>query len=661
MIDKSVKADFDVNSVATRKDRYVYEHFSEQTKPNLVLLARQLHARSYMGEGFVYNEAVDDDGTMANDIDKARGDSVKYYIGYEPKDDEHVPVSTLRKISLQGGETIEDLPGYQLSKNELYEEERDWLASIAPRRIQEISSFGHIPESPSTSGLELLRTVLQDSIGSDEIWFFTMVSEKYNTLVNLFGPEAVRKIGESISIDDPRVADVTLIPAIVVPSIFFQQVHDAVLDESVPAKRRRRIGVLTNFTEGLTEAQMGSDVYQLTRCSNETVDTKKDDFNIGEYIRKQPGYNVSSEWQSPTAFDLNIDADKLALKELLDGGNVHSIHDTFEASELFEYQHPLEQNNAQLQKEFSDDIKARREKIGAWFHYPWSRSLVHLPNKSDYQSLRTLRNRNIITNEEQSVLLSARPLIAGMSVGSNVVEQLIHSGIGGSYTLADFDTLSLSNLNRIHAGVSQVSEDKIDIIAKKISELDPYINQIHMRQGVTRNSLEALPELPSIIFDEVDDLCVKALLREYAQKNRIPLVMATDVGETSIIDIERHDIENVRPFNSRLSRETIEWMLSGKLTDADKKKITAKLIGLGNASIRLLSSIVDETVTGTPQLGPTASIGGGLAAIVTRDILLGLKVNSGRKVLKARKQLNLSSQSTVQESLSTIQEYFSKR
>lgn len=269
MIDKPLVAEFELSSVAVRNDKYVYEHFNERTKPGLVFLARQLHARSYMGEGFVYDEAVDDDGTMANDIDKARGDSVKYYIGYEPKDDEHIPVSTLRKISLQGNETIEDLPGYQLSKNELYEEEREWLDSVAPRRIHEISSFGHIPESPPTSGLELLRTVLQDSVGSDEVWFFTMVSAKYNTLVKLFGPVAVRKVGESIPIDDPRVADVTLIPAIVDTSLFFQQVHDAVLDESVPAIRRRRIGVLTNFTEGLTEAQMGSDVYQLTRGSNE--------------------------------------------------------------------------------------------------------------------------------------------------------------------------------------------------------------------------------------------------------------------------------------------------------------------------------------------------------------------------------------------------------
>ena len=661
MIEQPISTERDLNFVSDRKDKYIYEYFSEQSEPKLVLLARQLHARSYMGEGFVYNDAVDDDGTMATDIDKARGSAVKYYIGYEPRDDDRVPVSTLRKISLQGGETVEDLPGYQLSKDILYEEEREWLASIAPRRLQEISSFGHIPESPATSGLELLRTVLQDAVGTDEVWFFTMVSEKYNTLVKLFGPQAVRKIGDAIPLDDPRVANISLIPAIVDTAQFFQQVYDTAIAEKFPARRRRHVGILANFTEGLSEAQMGTDVYRLTRGLSEEPDVKEQQLDIGAFIREQPGYNRSSLWQMPASFDLNFSADKTALKELIDSGEVDSIHDSFDATELFELQHPLEQDNLRLKKEFIDDIEARREKVGAWFHYPWSKSLVHFPNQADYQSLRTLRNRNMITREEQEVLMRARPLIAGMSVGSNVVEQLVYSSIGGSYILADFDTLAMSNLNRIHAGMQQVGDSKIDIAAKKISELDPYVKQIHMREGITLDSLEALPELPSIIFDEVDDFAAKVLLRKYAQKNRIPLVMATDVGETPIIDIERYDIENVQPFNGRLNRETIELMLSGELTDADKKRITTKLIGLGNASIRLLSSVVDETVTGTPQLGTTASIGGGLAAIVSRDILLGSKVNSGRNVFKTRKQLGLSSQSTFSESAKTIQEFLAKR
>lgn len=389
------------------------------------------------------------------------------------------------------------------------------------------------------------------------------------------------------------------------------------------------------------------------------LDSKERDF--GAYIRKQPTYNQSKPWQAPTPFDLNIHNDRVSFEQHIEGGIVDSIHDRFDAKELYELHHPLEQSNQQLQKEFIDDIEQRRERVGTWFYYPWMKSLIHFPSQADYQLLRTVKNQNMNTREEQALLLSTNPLIAGMSVGSNVLEQLAYSGIGGSYTLADFDTLSMSNLNRIHAGMPQVGEAKVDINAKKISELDPYTKQVHMREGVNRDTLEALTELPSIIFDEVDDFSAKALLREYAHRHGIPLVMATDVGETSIIDIERHDIEEVQPFNGRLDRQTIDLMLSGNMTDSDKKRITTKLIGLGNASIRLLSSVLDETVVGTPQLGITASIGGGLAALVSRDILLGSKVPSGRKVLKSRRQLGLSSQTSLPDSLKTIHEFITRR
>ena len=660
MSEMPFKAHLEAKERLLRIDNYSYERFTEQSNPELVLQARILHARSYRGEDFIHDEALDNDGTIADDMDKARGETVEYYIGYEPNESGPVPVSTLRKIGLGNSDTIEDLPGYQLSRSKLYDEEREWLASVAPQRIREISSFGHTPESPATAGLELLRTALQDAIGTDEVWFFTMVSEKYDTLVKLFGDSAVRKIGDAIPMNDSRVADISLIPAIVDTSLFFGQVHEAASSEKIPAKRRRQTATLINFTEGLSEAQMGSEVYRFTRGATDTLPLQEDSVDMGVFLRDQPGFNTESEWQSPQVFNLNKEEEKKSLKQLIDSGKITSIKDTFDFTELFELHHPLEFDNESSKQSFLDDISMRREKVGAWVHYPWTGGLVHLPNQTDYQALRTLRNRNMITEEEQARLLSATPLVAGMSVGSNVVEQLMYSGIGGSYILADFDTLSMSNLNRIHSGVQQIGDYKIDIIAKKISELDPYVNQVHLREGVTRASLEALSVKPDIIFDEVDNFSAKALLRQYAQKNKIPLIMATDVGETSIIDIERHDTEDILPFNGRLDQKTIELMISGELTDEDKKRVTTKLIGLGNASIRLLASINDKTVLGTPQLGTTASIGGGLASVVTRDILLGAHVKSGRRVYKTRSGMKLPSQSTFKESLETIRKFLAK-
>lgn len=46
--------------------------------------------------------------------------------------------------------------------------------------------------------------------------------------------------------------------------------------------------------------------------------------------------------------------------------------------------------------------------------------------------LRTFRNRNLITVGEQSVLSEARVAVLGLSVGSNVVDQFVQTGIGAA-------------------------------------------------------------------------------------------------------------------------------------------------------------------------------------------------------------------------------------
>jgi tRNA A37 threonylcarbamoyladenosine dehydratase len=87
--------------------------------------------------------------------------------------------------------------------------------------------------------------------------------------------------------------------------------------------------------------------------------------------------------------------------------------------------------------------------------------------------VRTSRNRNLINEEEQSRLYNASVLIAGMSVGSNVVEALVSQGIGGKFILADMDIVEPSNLNRIRSPLHHVGLHKVDAISRKVWESIP--------------------------------------------------------------------------------------------------------------------------------------------------------------------------------------------
>ena len=67
--------------------------------------------------------------------------------------------------------------------------------------------------------------------------------------------------------------------------------------------------------------------------------------------------------------------------------------------------------------------------------------------------LRTDRNRNLITAEEQHRLGALRIGVVGLSVGHVIAHTLVMQGLCGELRLADFDDLELSNLNRIPATV----------------------------------------------------------------------------------------------------------------------------------------------------------------------------------------------------------------
>lgn len=368
------------------------------------------------------------------------------------------------------------------------------------------------------------------------------------------------------------------------------------------------------------------------------------------------------EWTKPTQFDLTSWADQQEIARRFADGRIATTIDRVDdiADDLFEMRHPDLKADDAARADFVADIQTRGAGFGNWVAFDWDKTLVRYPEQQDHQDLRTFRNKNLITADEQATLLNATVAVFGLSVGSNVVEQLTLSGIGGTLALGDFDHLSPSNLNRIKSSMGQVGMRKLDIVASKTSQIDPYIKQVHFHEGANQESLTRLAELqPDIIFDEIDDLATKALLRQFAVRQQIPLIMATDVGDTSIIDVERYDLGTGDPFNGRLSHGEISQLLEGVLPPEQRQKMMTKIVGLRHASPRLLDSVMEtnKTLGGLPQLGATASMGGSLSAVASREILIGRKLDSGRYVHSPKKTLQLGRQTTLPDSLATLRRF----
>jgi molybdopterin/thiamine biosynthesis adenylyltransferase len=299
---------------------------------------------------------------------------------------------------------------------------------------------------------------------------------------------------------------------------------------------------------------------------------------------------------------------------------------------------------------------------GNWTYYPWRGEAFRLPEAEDFYAVRTARNRHFIKEEEQEVLRSKRVAHIGLSVGSNIALSAAQLGIGSEYLLADHDSISMSNLNRIRAHLGNVGMKKAEWLGQELALIDPYINQVQLDEGYTEDTEVVMDDFkPDVIVEEVDDLRTKALLRQYAKSRCIPLVMVSDIGENSLVDIERHDKEYVKPFNGMVSEKDFDALTSGTLDQKQEEKMKIKIVGLKNISPRLVESAMDPELEGLPQLGTTVAIGAGLGAAAIAGMFLGRNESSGRFKVSQRKVLDLKPQYGMRDSAAVWKNFLARK
>lgn len=326
------------------------------------------------------------------------------------------------------------------------------------------------------------------------------------------------------------------------------------------------------------------------------------------------------------------DAARLAQLSALPG---YETVDTLEAqiADLIRMRHPARKfEPAQLGAAVAEFVAKHGAAYGAWIHYPWSRRLVRLLEEEDFVALRTNRNQLKITAQEQARLRSKKVGVVGLSVGQSVALTLALERSCGELRLADFDTIDLSNLNRLRCGVHSIGLPKTVVAAREIAELDPYLKVVCYGEGYTEETAAAFLEGLDAVVDECDSLDVKLRLRESARARRIPVLMNT--SDRGMTDIERFDLERARPpFHGHVGDVTPE-SLAGLSTE-EKVPVVLGIIGLSTASTRLKASMleIEQSIVTWPQLASDVTLGGAAICDATRRLLLGSPVASGRYYL----------------------------
>lgn len=270
---------------------------------------------------------------------------------------------------------------------------------------------------------------------------------------------------------------------------------------------------------------------------------------------------------------------------------------------------------------------------GSWCYLPWRHTVIHLLDRKRFGAVRTNRNRDKITAVEQALLAEKRVGVVGLSVGAAAAMAMAQEGLCGELRIADFDTIDLSNLNRLRTSVLHLGESKALVAARELAEIDPYLTVRVFPEGLTEDNLERflLAGGPlDVLVEECDTLPMKLRVREAARAHGIPVVM--DTNDRGLLDIERFDREPGRPLLHDLLAGYTPASARALDAAARRELFFAFFGGEDQVSPRLRESSrrVGKDLVSVPQLASDVHLGAALVAHAVREMLLGRLVRSGR-------------------------------
>jgi tRNA A37 threonylcarbamoyladenosine dehydratase len=150
---------------------------------------------------------------------------------------------------------------------------------------------------------------------------------------------------------------------------------------------------------------------------------------------------------------------------------------------------------------------------------------------SDYQlrfgGIARLYGQNALKKFQQ-----AHVIVVGIGgVGSWVAEALARSGIG-ELTLIDLDDICITNTNRqIHALTHTIGQDKITVMAERITAINPECHVNLIDDFVTIDNLsDLITNKHQVVIDAIDSVPVKAAMIAHCKRHKIKLICIGGAG-----------------------------------------------------------------------------------------------------------------------------------
>lgn len=143
------------------------------------------------------------------------------------------------------------------------------------------------------------------------------------------------------------------------------------------------------------------------------------------------------------------------------------------------------------------------------------------------------RTAALIGEENLQKLQNARIIVFGLGgVGSYTVEALARAGVG-ALTLADGDTVALSNLNRqLYALHSTVGRLKTEVARERVLDINPDCDMTIVSAFVTPENIgDFFDGRYDFCVDAIDDVKAKTAIAVKCAAENIPLIAAMGTGK----------------------------------------------------------------------------------------------------------------------------------
>lgn len=143
------------------------------------------------------------------------------------------------------------------------------------------------------------------------------------------------------------------------------------------------------------------------------------------------------------------------------------------------------------------------------------------------------RTELLLGSDKLNMLRAANVLVVGIGgVGAYAAEMIVRSGVG-RMTIADADSVSLSNINRqLVALHSTVGRAKCDILAERLMDINPELQLTTVNRFIKDSETDALLDSDKFdyVVDAIDTLSPKLALIKGALDRGIPLVSSMGAG-----------------------------------------------------------------------------------------------------------------------------------